>query len=208
MFAVLAFGYEFLTEFVPFLIVMLLLRKRGRNSDFLLSKRYFVLPILFALYIMAVFHVTGAGTIYEAENITLQRVVERLNLIPFSDEISVAGYLLNAVMLVPFGFLVPLMWKPLDKLRRIALSGFGFSALIEASQLLNHRGTDVDDLIMNTLGVVIGFALYKVWDRLSGSAYQMDRSPAAELPAYILAIYLGRCLLFDYVGLIDLVYGF
>lgn len=135
-------------------------------------------------------------------------MLERLNLIPFSDEISVAGYLLNAVMLVPFGFLVPLMWKPLSRFWRVALSGFCFSFLIETSQLLNHRGTDVDDLIMNTLGAVIGFGLYKVWDYLTGSACQMDRRTTAELPAYVLAIYLGRCLLFDYVGLIDLVYGF
>lgn len=207
MFAVLAFGYEFLTEFLPFLIVMLLLQKK-RECDSLRSKRYYILPILFALYIMAVFHVTGAGTVYEAKNITLQWIKERINLIPFSDEISTVGYLLNAVMMVPYGFLVPLMWKSMDKLWRIVLGSFCFSFLIEVSQLLNHRGTDVDDLIMNTLGAVIGFALYKIWDHLSDSAYQMDHMPDAALPTYILAIYFGRCLLFHYVGLINLVYGF
>ena len=31
-------------------------------------------------------------------------------------------------------------------------TGFGFSLLIELSQLLNNRRTDVDDLILNTRG--------------------------------------------------------
>ena len=90
--------------------------------------------------------------------------------------------------------------------RYILAAGCGFSALIEVSQLLSLRGTDVDDVIMNTLGAVLGFGLYKLWDRLTGSRFRQQEA-ARELPLLILAIFLGRFLLFHRMGLIAVFYG-
>ncbi len=201
MFSLISGAYEFLTEFLPVLAVMLLVL-RTRNYP----GRYFLLVTLFALYLICVFHVTGAGTIYEALDWGLRMLPQRVNLIPFSREIDVTGYILNVVMLMPFGFLVPLIWKKLANPGSILLSGAAFSLLIELSQLMSFRGTDVDDLIMNTLGAGVGFLAYKVWDKLSRSCLQTGAA-AKELPAYVLAAYLGRCFLFYYMGLIRLWYG-
>ncbi|MDE8707787.1 VanZ family protein [[Ruminococcus] torques] len=51
------------------------------------------------------------------------------------------------------------MWKKMRSLHLTALARFSFSILIEISQLLNNRRTDIDDLIMNTLGSIIGFLI-------------------------------------------------
>lgn len=40
--------------------------------------------------------------------------------------------------------------------------GFMLSLIIEIFQLLNVRATDIDDLLMNTLGAVIGFIIYSL----------------------------------------------
>ena len=62
MYTYLAIGYEFITEFFPFLLVLIFFRrKRGRPFTF----GHYAMLTLFALYIMAVYHVTGAGTIYD-----------------------------------------------------------------------------------------------------------------------------------------------
>lgn len=208
MYNILAFSYEFAAEFVPFLIVLMLFRRVCGKDMPRGSKRYYVLSIVFSFYIMAVFYVTNPGTIYDAVTLKYERLLKHVNLIPFSNRIDVAGYLLNIVMFIPLGFLVPLIWKKAGKPRYIILTGFAFSLLIELSQLLNSRGTDVDDLILNTLGGVVGFLLYKVWDRVTKSKYQLDGMDTMELPVYILAIYLGRFLLFNRVGLIELLYGY
>ncbi len=200
MFEVLMYGYEFLTQFVPYLAVFLVLKRNRKYSG-----SYCLFLVLFAIYVICVFHVTGAGTLYQALDWKFRGM--SVNLIPFSQEIDPIGYILNVLMCVPFGVLVPLIWKRLAKPGTILLSGLCFSALIELSQTLCARGTDVDDLIMNTIGAFAGFWVYKIWNWITKGRFQSD-APAGELPVYVLTIYLGRCLLFNALGLIRLWYGY
>ncbi len=207
MYEILALAYELLSEFVPFMVVLILTRRhRGRYAQ-PLSWKAWIYPAVFALYVMAVFYITNPGTIYDVPRVRWESLGERVNLIPFSNEIHVPGYLLNIVMFLPFGFLVPMIWKGMDKLPRTAAASFAFSLLIEVSQLLSYRGTDVDDLIMNTLGGILGFLAYKLCSRVTGDKLQGRELPAVELPVFILAVFLGRFFLFHRMGLIRLLYG-
>lgn len=208
MYNILAFGYEFLSQFIPFFVVLMLFRRSRGKYGASCSIQHYVFPTVFAVYIIAVFHVTGTGTLYDAMRFEAKSLQGRVNLIPFSNEINVLGYLLNVVMFMPLGFLLPLIWKQMGKFVCIFFSGFGFSFLIEASQLLCHRGTDVDDLIMNTLGAVVGFLLYRVWDRLTKSRYQLNDTDPMEWMVFVLTLFLGRFLFFNQLGLINLYYGY
>ncbi len=211
MFAVVGLAYELAVELGPFLLAMLILRRRKGKYSTPTTKWHILALLVFALYVAAVFRVTGAGTIYEAvnwKNAPLAYRLERINLIPFSRDIDWKGYFLNILMLMPFGFLVPLIWQDMGRLCKVVPAGFGFSLLIELSQLLNIRGTDVDDLIMNTLGTLTGFVCYLVFDKVTRSRFQMHNEDARELPIYVLAMYLGRCFLLNYLGLINLWYGY
>jgi glycopeptide antibiotics resistance protein len=75
------------------------------------------------------------------------------------------SFLLNVVMFVPLGLLVPLLWPAAGSLRRIAAVSFACSAAIEALQLVwwltlgSFRTVDVNDLIANTAGGVAGVLL-------------------------------------------------
>lgn len=208
LYNVLAYGYEFLSEFVPFFVMLILFRQSRGKYAVHFSKRHYVFPVVFALYIIAVYHVTGAGTIYDLITAQFEDMKERINLIPFSNKNNATGYMLNIVMFVPFGFLIPLIWKRTGNVPYIILAGFMFSLLIEVSQLFSYRGTDVDDLILNTFGAVLGFILYRAFEKVCKIKYQLDDIDVKELPAYILIIYLGRFLLFNQLGLINLVYGY
>ena len=69
---------------------------------------------------------------------------------------------LNFLMLVPLGYLVPLIMPTNLTWCKVVLIGFGLSLIIETSQLVFHRGWfDVDDIVLNTLGALIGYGLYK-----------------------------------------------
>ena len=211
MFTAIMTAYELLCQLGPFVLAMVLLRRRKGKFSCPTTKWHILALLTFGLYIYAVFQVTGAGTIYEAfvwKDVTRQNRMRFINLIPFSRDIDIGGYVLNIVMCVPFGFLVPLIWEDMGRLSRVVPAGFLFSLLIELSQLLCVRGTDVDDLIMNTLGALVGFTCYVAFDQVTGSRFQLHGEDARELPTYILAMYLGRCFLVNHLGLIRLWYGY
>jgi glycopeptide antibiotics resistance protein len=88
-----------------------------------------------------------------------------MQMIPFDDLIHKRGdalrqILLNTVMTIPFGFLLPLVKK--QSIFTCILWTFLFSLAIELLQpLLNGlRSADVTDLITNTAGGIIGYAGY------------------------------------------------
>ncbi|MDR0987686.1 MAG: VanZ family protein [Ruminococcus sp.] len=71
--------------------------------------------------------------------------------------------LANTVCFMPFGFLLPLITKKPCNLLVTGFIGLLFSGLIETSQLVFNIGVfDIDDLILNTAGVVIGYIAARV----------------------------------------------
>ena len=67
------------------------------------------------------------------------------------------NFLGNIVMFAPIGLFLPLLWGLSGK--KTLLLGFASSLLIEICQLFLIRGTDIDDLILNTTGVLLGLLL-------------------------------------------------
>ena len=61
---------------------------------------------------------------------------------------------------VLYGFLLSYIWKKYEVLWKTALFGITFSLIIELCQLFNGRITDIDDLLMNTLGALIGWLIF------------------------------------------------
>ena len=69
----------------------------------------------------------------------------------------------NVVMFVPLGCLLPTVWEKLRKFLMTVLAGAGIIVAIELTQLLTLRGScDVDDLILNLCGIVVGYVLWRI----------------------------------------------
>jgi len=86
------------------------------------------------------------------------------NLIPFSQWLP-KQFALNAILFVPLGFLLPLVFR--FPKRRVALKvfliSFGVSLFIELTQLfMMTRSFDVNDLLANTLGGIAGYGIYRL----------------------------------------------
>lgn len=72
----------------------------------------------------------------------------------------------NVIMFIPYGFLSSIMSKSKAKWF-VLLTGFMLSVIIELTQLFTHRGLfEFDDIIHNTLGTIIGIALYYLFARI------------------------------------------
>ncbi len=68
--------------------------------------------------------------------------------------------LLNVAMFVPFGALLPLLYKKFRHGYVTVPVGFAFSLTLELIQLATARGVcDVDDLFTNTMGTWLGYVL-------------------------------------------------
>ncbi|MEM6262552.1 MAG: VanZ family protein [Bacteroidota bacterium] len=63
----------------------------------------------------------------------------------------------NILLFFPFGVLVPLVFRKLQKARHLLALALGFSFLLEFAQILFNVGNfDIDDIILNTLGALLG----------------------------------------------------
>ena len=98
----------------------------------------------------------------------------RINVTPFVnlfDYPEFSSALLNIIgnttMFIPIGIIWPIVYKELNTHKKVIAAGIGFSLFIEILQLpFYDRVTDIDDLILNSLGFLTGYALYVLVKKL------------------------------------------
>ena len=92
----------------------------------------------------------------------------RVNLCPFvflfdypTRQEALLNLIGNIAMFIPLGIVWPSVYKGLDRHWKVIAAGFGFSLVIEILQLpFFDRVSDIDDLILNTTGFLIGYGIY------------------------------------------------
>ena len=101
---------------------------------------------------------------------------------PYNTFVQIAG---NIVMTVPFGFLLPFVHKFKRKYPYV-LSAVLLPLCIETTQFTIgiligrlYRTADVDDLIFNFTGIMIGFALYKLFLKILHKKSQKTAAAAS-----------------------------
>lgn len=156
--------------FIISLIRILYLKKNGKK--FVLYKE--MLSLMFIIYLLLLF-----------ELVTYKEVEYRsLNLIPFQEifryDINSSGFykqvLGNILLFIPLGYFMAYYIRNL-KLGNIFFSSFIISVVIETVQYFIGRCFDIDDIILNTVGGLIGFLIFislsAIKDRLP-SLFQKD----------------------------------
>ena len=69
----------------------------------------------------------------------------------------------NILLFVPLGFILTLRFRQIKSMLSVGLIGLFLSLLIEVIQLnLPTRAFDIDDMILNTLGTILGFLICKI----------------------------------------------
>ncbi|MCU5376193.1 VanZ family protein [Bacillus cereus] len=146
-----------------------------------------LISFLFVIYIGMVIAVTlfpiPIGFPTGIENIRLS-----INIIPFAsiikdigkigiaydgDVLFMIGLIVrnvggNILLLMPLGFLAPIIWDICKKIKNTILLGLAISISIELLQLIESlfsswiRITDIDDVICNVIGSIVGYFIYKI----------------------------------------------
>lgn len=77
--------------------------------------------------------------------------------------IAHAYFIENIIMFIPFGFLAPMVFERMRKVRFCVFIGFLCSCGIELSQLITQRGyCQLDDVVTNTVGMLVGWGIWKM----------------------------------------------
>lgn len=151
--------YPLLCVIIPCLIYQIIAVK----SEDLKEKAYLIPHLIwvyiFLIYIYLAFSVAGIGSVWDIGQYGEIIRIEEINLIPFNSE-GIRTYILNIIMFMPLGFLLPLIWEKFRNTVKVFYTGLCFSLAIEICQLFNHRATDIDDLMMNSLGAVLGYFIW------------------------------------------------
>lgn len=92
----------------------------------------------------------------------------RINLLPFTylfdyDVMreAIVNLIGNIMMFVPVGIVYPIVYRKLDTHAKVIAAGVGLSLAIEILQLpFFDRVTDIDDLILNSTGYILGYLIY------------------------------------------------
>lgn len=153
--------------------------------------------------------------------------IDAINMVPFHSIRENLRYghspvswdmLYNMIMFVPFGIVYCYYQKNFCIYKAIGLS-FLTTFLIEASQFVFKTGVvDIDDLMINTMGSLVGIFLYIVlrkilqWKQV-GEIHEVIDTIATILPpifiAFVIEMFFGDCStkLFPVHGIILTVYG-
>lgn len=138
--------------------------------------------VLFILYLCALTYFLFFSEKYGR---TITDREYRYNLVPFLEikrfwtyrdvlgPAAVATNLLgNVIAFFPFGSILPVISRRTRGFFRIMFFSFEFSFVVECIQLVTRVGTfDVDDMILNTLGGVIGYLIFVVCNSIRRQMY-------------------------------------
>lgn len=109
-----------------------------------------------------------SGFLHVIKQIFTQGLGKGFNSIHIESTESLKGIILNILLFIPFGYMLPCIFRKLQKaLWSVILIGFICSLLTETVQLVTHLGWfDLDDLLNNTIGCIVGIILYRGFLRI------------------------------------------
>lgn len=110
---------------------------------------------------------------------------------------------LNILLFVPFGFLLPLGIRFFRRFWATYLTGLAVTVLIESTQLILARGVaEADDILNNFLGTMIGYGIYVLFREITAAAkrkrFSVLKMAAAQIPlAAIVLVFVGIFIMYD-----------
>ena len=153
-----------------------------------------ILLIMLAMYLGHLFYVLLSPTYFFRR---FAFSTERLNLIPFrvlSEWLAHPfNFFGNVLLFMPIGFFEVLLhpsYTRKQQLLRTAAVSAGISLFVEFAQLFNFRVSDVDDIILNTIGGLSGCLLCMLEQKIGFDRTRVGRVllPGFPVPGAVICI--------------------
>ena len=165
------------------IITMIVEINKSKDAQEKSEIRNFWLKALFIIYCLLLITILFLNNEYRMggfQNIDTfsKEHFESSNLIPFatiieyitgviSDDINtsivIINFATNLLLFAPMGFFIPLLFKnKITNIKQFIILIIILSLFVEILQFITYRGsTDIDDIILNTIGAIIVYILMK-----------------------------------------------
>ena len=162
LFELLSTSWPTLVIFMVILILLRLFYYKNTSKKFILHEEIFLL--VFVFYILLLFElVTSRDVSISGTNLVPFREILRYPIGSTNFYRQVIG---NIVLFMPFGFFASHYTK-IKKTGSITIITLLVSLTIELVQLKIGRSFDIDDIILNVLGGILGFFIYVGLDAIA-----------------------------------------
>lgn len=172
---------------IPFLILLLSLsyfihKRKGNRTNLLRYILFFILGVYLLLLIGVTLFPLDIS--FETPSYHRNLIINYIPLKSIISDISTIGstgfslafeiklFVMNIggniLLLLPLGLFLPVLWKNLRNLKKIFFIGLITSLSIEVFQLIENilflrfRSVDIDYVIFNVIGIIIGYYLFKI----------------------------------------------
>lgn len=124
--------------------------------------------LLWSIFLIYTVIVLGATFIHRTpvmhENINLHIFSSYIKVWNRFSLLELRNIIFNILMFLPFGFVLPLLFKKCEKFYITYFLGLCMTISIEVLQLISKRGIfEIDDIINNTLGCMIGYGVVMIF---------------------------------------------
>ena len=132
------------------------------KQKFLISNE--IMSLAFIVYILCMFQIVTNNDVsgVHGVNITLFKELTRYHI---GSRLFYRNIIGNIILFIPFGFFVSYYLK-LERKSLIFFVTLGISVIIELIQLKIGRAFDIDDIILNIVGGILGYFLYRIVDKI------------------------------------------
>ena len=145
--------------------------------------------ILFSLYLAAICFLVGFP------NIAGMRIVLSHNFIPLYGMLTdITNSYLNVLLFIPLGIFVPCLWPEYRSMMKTVGLGLMTSLGIEILQIFTFRATDINDVITNVAGTMIGYLIGKL---IINRFPQLNWLGCKERELYLLYVTVGVVMFFS-----------
>ena len=189
---------EILPSIWPMLVIITVILVSLRIAYLSKSKKKIIiyqelLMLIFIIYILCLFHiVTFQDVNYGTNNFIPFKEIFRYNIGTDKFTRNIFG---NIIMFIPYGFFASYYLKN-KKISIILVLSLIVSFTIEFVQLYIGRVFDIDDVILNTIGAIIGYLLYIILNKISFKLPKIFQS----------TVFLNILVILMIIGMI--IYGF
>ena len=146
------------------------MKAKNKKRIKMFGKVFFILYIIFIFYFLLFSDWYGRGQELKVYHYNLVLFKEIKRFWNYREQLGVmavmSNLLGNVLIFVPFGFFMPIGSR-FRSFLATTFYGFGISLCVELFQLVIKVGSfDVDDLLLNTVGSVLGYMLFILCDRI------------------------------------------
>lgn len=157
-----------------------LLRLKKFNKPFV--QKNFIVRLIYICYISALIQITiirDWNSFFNIDNLSYS--IATIQYIPFStmynslnNELWTFIYPVfgNMLWFMPLGFISPLINNKFSNTTKLLILSFLFSSSIEILQFIFNSGiSDIDDIILNILGALLGYCIYRIYISFKNKKY-------------------------------------